>query len=124
MIQKAVVRPQHSILFLEDVGGGEIPTPPAKDDPAQAWATQSCILFHIFPEPDGPTEVTMGPHGEVDPGMPPKFSREIKTPSRALRVVQSDDTVVFQTRVSGSVTKVSIWFNHPRWPDKVTIGLG
>ncbi|MBL8568743.1 MAG: hypothetical protein JNK84_06620 [Phreatobacter sp.] len=124
MIHKALVRPEHSILYLEDVAGGDnTPQPPAKDDPAQAWATRSCVLFHILPEPDGPTEVTMGLRHEIDPGTPPKFSGEIETPSRAVRVVEVDDTVVFEMPVAGATTKVSIWFSHPKWPDKVTIGL-
>lgn len=120
----ATIRPQHSILFLEDVRGGEVPTFEPQDFHRQAWATPTCVSFSLLPEPDGPTEVTIGLRHEVDPGTPPKFSGEIETPSLAVRVVEVDDTVVFQVPVAAATTKVSIWFSHPRWADKVAIGLG
>lgn len=123
-MQRAIVRPANSILILEDVRGGEVPTLEPEQFHLQAWATANCVSFSLLPEPDGPTEVTIGFRHEVDPGTPPKFSGEIETPSRAVRVVEVDDTVVCEVPVVAATTKVSIWFSHPKWPDKVTIGLG
>lgn len=123
-MQVSTARNANSILFIEDVRGGEVPTVEPQDIHRQAWATSTCVSFALLPEPDGPTEVTLGLRQEVDPGTPPKFSGEIETPSRAVRVVEVDDTLVFEMPVAGTTTRVSIWFSHPQWPDKVTIGLG
>lgn len=123
MMQTAIVRPEHSILFIEDRAGGEVPILYPEDFPNQACATATSICFMLLPEPDGPTEVVIGSRAEVDPGREPKFVKEIPTPSRLVRVVEVDDTEVFAVPVPDVRTRVSLWFSHPRWPDKVIIGL-
>jgi hypothetical protein len=86
-------------------------------------STSSCISFRCYPEQDGPTEVTLGEVDEVDPGGAPAFEGELETPNRALIVSTVDLETVLQTTVLNARTKVKIWLSHPRWPEKVIIGL-
>lgn len=122
-MQKATVLPANSILFLEDVQGGETAIPDFERIHLQAWATPTCVCFAVRPEPDGPTDVTIGARAEVDPGQTPKFIGIIATPSKRIHVVEVGDEVVFELPVAGTMTKVSIWFSHPKWPEQVIVGL-
>jgi len=122
-MQTARVCPPHPILFLEDAVGGEPPIFRPEDFPRQACATATTISFLLCGDPELETEVVIGTRAEVDPGREPKFVKEIPTASRLIRVVEVDDTEVFAVPVPNDTTRVSLWFSHPRWPDKVIIGL-
>lgn len=119
----ARVCPPNPILFLEDAAGGEPPIFQPDDFARQACATATSISFLLSGDPEFETEIVIGTRAEVDPGREPKFVREIPTPSRLIRVVEVDDTEVFAVPVPNDTTRVSLWFSHPRWPDKVIIGL-
>lgn len=122
-MQTAIVRPEHSILFIEDRSGGEVPIFKPEDYQNQACTTATTISFLLSGDPEFETEIVIGSRAEVDPGREPKFVKEIPTPSRLIRVVEVDDTEVFAVPVPNVTTRVSLWFSHPVWSAKVIIGL-
>ena len=115
------ITPMNSMLFLSDPDGGEPPIPVWG---AKILSTPSCISFACNPEVDGPTEISLGTRQEVDPKTPAVFEGDLDTPHRAVIVSTVDKETVVRMDVPGTRTHVCIWYNHPRWPEKVTIGLG
>lgn len=121
MLMKTIVSPMNSLLFLSDPDGGQPPIPVWG---ARILSTPSCISFVCYPEQDGPTELSLGSRHELDPGTPPAFEGDLDTPHRAVVVSTVDRKTIMKMDVAGALTHVCIWLGHPRWPDKVTIGLG
>jgi hypothetical protein len=117
---KLSINPMNSLLFLSDAEGGDYPTPIWG---AQILSTSSCISFVCYPEQDGPTEISLGPGREVNPGTPAAFEADLETPHRAVIVSTVDHKAVMRMDVSGTRTHVCIWLSHPRWPEKIWIGL-
>jgi hypothetical protein len=115
------IRPVNSLIFISDPAGGVIPEW-IRD--ALILSTSSCISVGCYPEQDGPTEVILGGAQEVDPGFPPAFDRDLETPHRAVIVSTVERNTILQSKVTTMRTRVRIWVNHPRWPDKVIVGLG
>lgn len=76
-----------------------------------------------MPEVDGDTELTIGPAADVDPVYAPGFVGQLETPRLRILVETVDDEIVFDQPVRSAVTQVRIWFSHPRWPEKVMIGI-
>jgi len=66
----------------------------------------------------------MGPRSEVDPGTPPAFEGELDTPHCAVLVWTVDQKAVLKMEVPNARTRIGIWLSHPRWPEKIVIGLG
>jgi hypothetical protein len=120
MRQIATINPPNSIVFIEDVAGGQAP---AWMDDVMILSSSSCIVVRCFPEQDGPTEVVLGGCAEVDPGDPPTFEGDLETPSRRLNIRSVDRKAILANSVSDIHTRVRIWLSHPQWPDKVIIGL-
>jgi hypothetical protein len=120
MTIKKSVSPVNSLLFLSDPDGGQPPVPVWG---AQIQSTPSCISFICFPEQDGPTEITLGAKHEVDPGTSPAFEGDLETPHRAVIVSTVDQKTVMRMDVPGMRTHLCIWLSHPRWPEKIWIGL-
>jgi hypothetical protein len=121
MIQTAHIRPVNSLVFVSDTNGGEVPEW-VRD--GMVWSTSSCIAIVCYPEQDGPTDVILGNAAEVDPGGPPLFDGHLEVPNRTLVVSTVDQQTVMQADVLTPTTRLRVWTNHPRWPDKVTIGVG
>ena len=121
MSQAVIVRPVNSLLFISDSNGGVAPLPTRG---AMFLATASCISFCCYPEQDGPTEVVLGLRKEVDPGDPPSFKGDLETPNRVVLISNVVREKLLESRVPEMLTQVCIWLNHPRWPDKIIIGLG
>jgi hypothetical protein len=115
------ISPPNSQLFISDKNGGVVPD--FLPHPA-VLSTPSGITFICFPEQDGPTEITLGAVSEVHPGTPPTFEGSLETPSRAIIVSTVEWKKVLEAEVPQATTHVRIWLNHPKWPDKVIIGLG
>jgi hypothetical protein len=114
------VAPPNSLVFVSDPDGGEPPVP-VRD--AMILSSPSCISVACYPEVDGETEITLGSMAEVDPGDFPSFTGTLETPNRAVVVSTVEQDTLLEARVPGTRTAVRVWLNHPRWPDKVTIGL-
>lgn len=115
------VRPVNSLIFISDAARGVVPE----------WvrdklilSTPSCISVGCYPEQDGATEIVLGKGLEVDRGNHPAFDGELNTPTRTVVVSTVEGNTVLESTVPKQRTRVRIWVSHPRWPDKVTIGLG
>jgi hypothetical protein len=120
MRQVATINPPNSIVFIEDVAGGQAP---AWMDDVMILSSSSCIVVRCFPEQDGPTEFVLGPRADIDPGGPPTFEGDLETPSRWLKIRSVDGKAILDISVSDGNTRVRIWLSHPQWPDKVIVGL-
>jgi hypothetical protein len=121
MYRSIRIAPPNSIIFVSDPDGGEAPEPIWG---AMILFTSSCISVGCFPEIDGETEITLGPIAEVGTGELPAFTGTLETPSYAVVVSTVEKETILKVPVSKTKTEVRIWLSHPRWPEKVIIGLG
>jgi hypothetical protein len=81
MSTSATIRPINSLLFISDRDGGEVPEW-VRDE--LILSTPSCIAVGCYPEPDGPTTVTLGLLWQVEHDEKPAFSGSLETPNRAV----------------------------------------
>jgi hypothetical protein len=86
-------------------------------------ATESCILIPCLPEVEGQTQITLGPARDVAPGGAPVFDGYLDTPNGVVQIVTVDWKPLLKAPVSNSSTRIRIWTNRPKFPDKVMIGL-
>lgn len=121
MSQSRRIAPPNSLLFIEDISGGEVPRPVRG---AQILSTPSCVSVACVAFMDGETEVVLGSASEVDPGGFPAFDGTIATPSRKVVVTTVEEEIVLETPVPDVTTRVRIWTNRMREPDRVKIGVG
>jgi hypothetical protein len=115
------IHPVNSLIFISDPAGGVVPEW-VRD--VLILSTSSCISVRCYPEQDGPTEVVLGGAKGVDPGSRPAFDGNLETPHRAIAVSTVEGNSLLQSKVPETHTRVRIWVSHPRWPDKVIVGLG
>ena len=120
MIKKITVSPVNSLLFMTDANGG---TPPEPVWGAKIQSTPSCISFACFPEQDGPTEIAIGQNGDLEPEKLLVFDGELDTPSRVIILETAVHERVLAVDVAHRKTKVRIWYSHPKWPEKIVIGV-
>jgi hypothetical protein len=121
MTQSRRIAPPNSLLFIEDIAGGEPPRP-VRD--AQILSTPSCVSVACLAFMDGETEMVLGPAAEVDPGGKPAFDGIIATPSRKVAVTTVEGEAILVTAVPDTKTRVRVWTNRTREPDRVLIGVG
>ena len=114
------VVPMNSLLFISGPDGG---IPPIPVWGVMILSTRSCISFACYPEQDGPTDVTLGWSRDVDPGRAPAFEGDLETPHRLVVIRTVDDKTVIKADVPDVRTHVRIWYSHPRWPERVVIGV-
>jgi hypothetical protein len=120
MYTPATIRPVNSLVLISDPGGGEVPEW-IRDE--LILSTSSCISVGCYPEQDGPTTVILGPSWQVELDERPAFDGNLETPNRAVVVSTVEWKTILEVRVPKTCTHVRIWVSHPRWPDKVIIGL-
>lgn len=123
MARQSIIQPSNSIIFVH--GGGQIEVAVDKIDPkiGLVAASPSCLAVGVNPEVDGPTELTFGLSSEVDPGYAPGFVGEVATPRRRIIIDTVEQEVIFDQIVRSTRTALRIWFSHPRWPERVVIGI-
>jgi hypothetical protein len=114
------VAPPNSLIGISDVKKGEVPD---FDVESGISATDSCILVGCWPEIDGETEIILGLASEVDPGDPAAFDGQLETPSGRVQVVTIEWKTLLEATGSIANTRVRIWPNRPRFPDRIIIGL-
>lgn len=73
---------------------------------------------------DGDTEVTLGLAHEVNSKGRPIFDGFLETPNRKVNVETAEGDMLLQTEVPSESTRVRIWTNALREPDKIVVGLG
>jgi hypothetical protein len=110
----------NSLVGISDPKKGVVPDALGQGGVA---ATETCILISCLPEVDGETEITLGTAGEVDPGGSPVFDGQLATPSGVVQVVTVEWKPLLKAPVSTVSTRIRIWTNHPKFPDKVMIGV-
>lgn len=86
-------------------------------------ATDTCILFACLAEIDGETQFTLGNFSEVNPGFPPTFEGELKTPNHEISLQTVEGDPVLGAPTNQKLTVVHIWANRAKEPDKVIIGI-
>lgn len=123
MTQTAIIQPVNSIVFVHGDGDLDVPVDKLERNGSLVAASSNCLIVCVYPEIDGPTHMTLGRSTDVDPGSTPSFVAELETPKKKLCIDQVDDVVVFKQVVPSTLTTIRIWFSHPRWPEKVVIGI-
>jgi hypothetical protein len=121
-MKSARFAPPYSVVLVTDPSNGEIPHSSSMRE-ALIASTQSCIAVGCMAEVNGETEFTLGLSQDVDPGMPPAFEGVLKTPSRRIVVRSVLGQVILDAAVSGQKTKVRVWVNDRKEPDRVVIGI-
>ena len=116
------IAPLNSLIFIHAPINWTAPVPLRGE---LVWFTSSCIATACYPEVDGPTEITLGDMQDVELRTMPVFEGLLETPQRkAVVTTVADDRPVLSHDVRTLRTLVRIWHSHPRWPERVTIGLG
>jgi hypothetical protein len=114
------IDPDKSLLFITDPQIGDVPEfVPG----VPMLSTSSCIQVAYLMWQDGETDVTLGPAGDVDPGGPPAFDSQLDTPNRSVIVCNIYREIALSEPVRNTRTRVRIWLNRLRWPDRVIVGL-
>jgi hypothetical protein len=123
MKQILTIQPSNSIIFIS--GGGEVEFPADQIDPERSLvaASRDGWIVCVLPVVDGETELTFGRSAEVDPGWPPGYVGSVTTPTGELIIDTVEQEVLVRHAVGATMASLHIWFSHPRWPDRVLIGL-
>jgi len=123
MSRAVSIRPVNSIIFIH--GGGDFDVPADKIDRRRSLvaASDDCLIVCVHPEVDGPTELTIGRAVDVDPGRAPDFIGPLSTPKRRVIIDQVDGHFVHDQIVRSHAPTIRLWFSHPRWPERVLIGI-
>jgi hypothetical protein len=115
------VAPPNSLVLVSDLGGGEIPKTMVGE---LVSATNTCMAVGCLAEADGPTEITLAPLLEIDRAEEPIFEGLPRTPRRHIVIRSVFGQHLLELPVMQELTKVKIWANDPREPDKLVIGVG
>ncbi len=123
MSRTASIQPINSIIFIH--GGGTVDVPAEKIGRTNSLvaASDSCLIVCVYPEVDGPTELTIGRAVDVDPGRAPDFIGALYTPRRRVIIDQVDEHIIHDQIVRSHAPTIRLWFSHPRWPERVLIGI-
>jgi len=124
-VQSLIYAPQNAIVVVLDEGGGDVPKV-TRETPSgwPIWASKSCVVVGCLPDVDGPTSFSFGPAAELLRNEAPVFDAFIETPTRQLIVGDSAPKTLFFADVADPQTRIRVWVNHKRLPDKVAIGYG
>lgn len=116
--------PRNSIVFVSDIDGGEVP-------PSHNWmpedlvfASDSCVAVVCYPEVDGETEISLKRADAVDlaPEFRLVFEGVMTTPSKEIMVSNVEVEPLLKTAVDDLQTRIFVWMDHHRWPQRVIIG--
>lgn len=121
MIQRTKYQAENGVIFISDIGGGQLPDR-MTDDMIQYSST--CIFVRCMGAIDGEVELTLGPAQEVAAGEAPQFDGVVDTPNRRLMIYGPTAEPIVQADVPNSRTRIRVWRNHPVWPDKVVVSWG
>lgn len=114
-------RMPNGVLFVDDSGRGILP----EEILAQPInATPTCVLVACMHEQFGETDITLGPADSEEPTFPLYFDGMIATPNRLVSVSMVPADVILEERVPDTETRIRVWRNHPKWPERVVVGWG
>jgi hypothetical protein len=114
------IAPPNSLLFVSDQKWGD-PIDFKIIKPIM-WNRTSVAICCLMSQ-DGETEVTLGSADEVNPGWPPAFD-DVITASRSVVVSTSERMILLEYPVQTSHSKITVWTNREKEPDRVVIGVG
>lgn len=118
------IAPPNSLVLISDAEGGVVPDPEDIARTAGIVSTDSCAAVCCLAEMDGVTEFTMGSARELGSSDKPAYDGMLATPSRTVVVSTVEWRKLMQADVPTERTRLRIWTNRPREPDRVIIGLG
>jgi hypothetical protein len=124
MTNTVKIAPPNSLVLISDAQGGVVPDPDVIARKAEIISTTSCAAVCCLAANDGETEITMGPAGEVGPTDDPAYDGTIATPTRTIVVWTVEWRKLLEMDVPTLQTRLRVWTNRPREPDKVLIGFG
>jgi hypothetical protein len=110
----------NSLLFIQDP---TLDATPEIDGLLNVWSIPTCIAVGCLPDCEGTTEVTIGAGRELEGKGSLLFDGRLDTPSRTVIVETVLRQKILEKIVPGAATRVRIWTNGGRAPDKVMIGL-
>jgi hypothetical protein len=120
MHSSTIIRPVNSLIFVSDRAGG---VTPSWQKGRQILWTESCVSVACYPEQDGATEVTLGTADEVNPGFRAQFDGLLKIPNHTVTVQNVVHEIFLAIDVQEQIVRVRVWLNHPRWADKIIVGV-
>lgn len=121
MANSTKAAPANSLILIADLDGGEIP---ASMSGSSVASTDSCIAVGCRSDVDGDTEFTLGQIPDVDPGHPPVFQGQLRTPNLKVVFRTVAGQTILETPVARRETTVRVWTNDPSEPDQVIVGVG
>jgi hypothetical protein len=124
MAQTIKIAPPNSLIFIGDAKGDSTPDLDKIARAASITATDSCVVVCCLAEMDGKTEITMGLAREVDPGQNPGLDGALITPTRTIVISTAELKTLLEASVPTLQTRIRIWMNRVKEPDKVIVGVG
>lgn len=121
MATSTKIAPPNSLLLISDRDSGKVPEITRGRD---LWSTDSCVVVGCLAFMDGETDITLGVATDVDPGTPPVFDGKLETPNLSVVVSSVEWNTILWAQVMNKQTRIRIWTNRSREPDKVVIGIG
>lgn len=118
------IAPPNSIIFVCDAQGGTIPDPEIIGQRQGIVSTDSCAAVCCLAEMDGETKFTMGLAADIGLNDDPTYDGTLATPSGIVVISTVEWKKLLETEVPTSRTRLRIWTNRAREPDRVIIGLG
>ncbi|MGE0280220.1 MAG: hypothetical protein AB7P20_06355 [Rhizobiaceae bacterium] len=118
--------PPNSIVFVSDIEGGLVPPSDNWKAEELIFASDSCVCVVCYPEVDGETEISLKRAEDVhpDPEFDLVFDGVVTTPSKEIMVSNVEIEPLLQAAVDNLQTRIRVWMDHDRWPQKVVIGWG
>lgn len=119
--QTIKIAPPNSLIFVSDIDGDE---PVDFTSMKTIMWNSTCVAVVCLAFMDGQTEVTIGVAKEVEPGWTPAFDDYLETPKQSVIVSTSEREILLECPVQTKRTRIRIWINHEKEPDRVAIGFG
>lgn len=123
MVQKIMTQPANGIVFVYGDSDVEVPADRLDRRTSLIAASDDALIVCVKAEVDGETELTVGASSEIDPGWTPAFVGFVNTPFHLILVETVDQRILVRQDVALKRTALRVWFSHPRWPDRVLIGI-
>lgn len=113
------VAPPNSLVLVEDPSGGDIPASMHR----LIAATDSCIAVGCLAENDGETEIVLEYCSSVDTGDQLEFEGLLRTPNCKIAIRTVYGVTLLEMPVAAAETRVRIWVNDLKEPDRITVGI-
>jgi len=120
-MNSVIFSPSNSIVFISD--NLQSPAPEHRYGELISRG-EFCVSVGCYPEIDGPTEFVLGKAADVVVDAQPSFDGTIETPTRSLIIATVLDEVLLAGKVIDPKTRIRVWVDHPRWPQRVVVGWG